>query len=194
MFINDQKIYNGPFIHSRFAYKYFRDKVNPPGDIVAFRAPAKVEAEGMVDVQDILDNDFIYSDDMMHFCWELPLCNNAFGGVAFQRLFCSSVANILAKYINANIEVNGDDIYVIKEHNQGGIIQQKGKASVSITHMVDNVAIGHLGINIQCGQKAPPHAFSTNLSGVNIENFMKEVQECFYYMVNDMWIATSKVI
>jgi len=191
MLINDQKIYTGPFIHSRFAYKYFRDKVHPQGDIVAFRAPAEVK-EGLIDLEDALSKDYIYSDDMMHFCWELPMCNSPFGAVAFQRLFCSAVGNILAEILGANIEINGDDLMVLKEHKQGGIIQQKGKASVSITHMVDNVAIGHLGINVNAGEKAPAFAYSTNMTNDKVDAFMRSVQECFYSMVQDIWVATSK--
>jgi len=191
MIINDQKIYDGSFIHQRFNYKYFRDKVHPQGDIVAFRAPAKVDTF-LVDLEDSLSKDYIYSDDMMHFCWELPLCNNAFGAVAFQWLFCSTVGNILARYLGVNIEISGDDVIVLKEHSQGGIIQQKGKASVSITHLVDGVAIGHLGINVVCGKDAPAFAYSTNMSNDKVEAFMRSVQECFYSMVQDIWIATSK--
>ena len=51
-------LYDGDLIHSRFAYKHFRDKTLPIGNIVAFRAPMKVEAEGMIDSEDILNADY----------------------------------------------------------------------------------------------------------------------------------------
>ena len=38
---------------------------------------------------------------------------------------------------NTPIEVDGDDLIVHKEHDQHGIVQQKGKCSVSITHIKD---------------------------------------------------------
>ena len=72
MILNDAKVYDGNLIHSRFAYRYFRDKTLPIGNIVAFRAPMKVEAEGMIDSEDILNADYIYSDDAINFCWEIP--------------------------------------------------------------------------------------------------------------------------
>ena len=51
---DDQPIYDGSLIHSRFAYKLLRNKVLPHGNIVAFRAPMKVEAAGMIDLEDVL--------------------------------------------------------------------------------------------------------------------------------------------
>ena len=43
-------------------------------------------------------------------------------------------------------------------------VRSAGKASVSITYSKDNVTIGHTGINITAGDKAPPFAYSTNLT------------------------------
>ena len=193
MIIKDQTIYNGDFIHQRFAYKYFRKNTLPIGNIIAFRAPMKVEAEGMIDNEDMITNDFIYSDDAINFCWEIPnLC--PFGAVAFQRLFNTQIANILsAKYLKAPIEVDGDDLMVHKEHNQGGVTQMKGKCSVSITYSKNNVALGHTGINITAGKQAPAFAYSTNLGKEEADQFMKDVIEVFYAMVEDHFIATTKL-
>ena len=101
--LTDQIVYNGDLIHSRFAYRYLRKTVQPSGDIVAFRSPMQVEAEGMVDLEDIISKDFIYSKDAVNFCWEIPnLC--PFGAVAFQRLFNTQIASILYGIINKPIE------------------------------------------------------------------------------------------
>ena len=69
-----------------------------------------------------------------------------------------------------------------------------GKASVSITFSKDNVAIGHTGINIEAGEKAPKFAYSTNMSESNSENFMTDVIDMFYNMTKDIFVATTKVI
>ena len=42
MIINDQKVYDGSFIHKRFAYRYFRERTLPIGNIVSFVAPVEV--------------------------------------------------------------------------------------------------------------------------------------------------------
>jgi len=187
-------LYDGDLIHSRFAYKHFRDKTLPIGNIVAFRAPMKVEAEGMIDSEDILNADYIYSDDAINFCWEIPNVD-AFGAVAYQRLLNTQIANILSsKYLQAPIEVDGDDLIVHKEHNQGGVTQVKGKCSVSITYTKSGVALGHTGINIIAGKKAPAFAYSTNLTDEQATEFMQDVIALFYAMNDDIFIATTKVI
>ena len=192
--IIEQELYDGNLIHKRFAYNHFRDRTLPIGNIVAFRAPMLVEAEGMIDEEDIIKGDYIYSDDAINFCWEIPGLD-PFGAVAYQRLLNTLMAQILSKnFIAAPIEVDGDDLIVHKEHEQGGIVQQKGKCSVSITYSNNNVAIGHTGINVTAGRRAPAHAFSTNLSDDNCIKFMKEIIDMFYVLNDDLFIATTKVI
>jgi hypothetical protein len=192
--IISQKIYDGSLLHSRFAYKFFRDKTLPIGNIVAFRAPMQVEAEGMIDSEDILNADYIYSDDAINFLWEIPYLD-AFGAVAYQRLLNTQIANILStQYIKAPIEMKGDDLIVHKEHTQGGVAQPRGKCSVSITYTKNGVALGHTGINIKAGKKAPAFAYSTNLTDDQANNFMSEVIDLFYHLNDNIFIATTKVI
>ena len=194
MIIGDIDLYDGDLLHSRFAYKFFRNKTLPIGNIIAFRAPMKVEADGMIDSEDILNNDYIYSEDALNFLWEIPNMNEL-GSVAWQRLFNTQVANILSsKYLNAPIEVDGDDLIVHKEHNQHGIIQPKGKCSVSITYCVNGTALGHTAINVTAGRQAPAFAYSTGLSDDDCDKFMRDVIDLFYAMNDDMFIATTKVI
>jgi hypothetical protein len=192
MIINDQKIYDGAFIKSRFAYKYFRDRTLPIGNIVSFVVPAEVTLN-LIDLEDSLEKDYIYSDSMVNFCWEIPYLD-PFGAVCFQRLFNTAIANILHKVINKPIEMKGDDIIVHAEHNQGGIIQTKGKASVSITYSKENVAIGHTGVNVLAGKRAPAFAYSTNLTSEQTAKFQQDVIDTFYQMVDNIFLSTTKVI
>lgn len=194
MIIKDIKSYDGKLLHSRFAYKFFRDRTLPIGNIIAFRAPMHVEAEGMIDSEDVINNDFIYSDDAINFLWEIPNLDS-FGAVAYQRLFNTQIAQILSNnYLKAPIEVNGDDLIVHKEHTQGGVTQSKGKCSVSITYVKNGVALGHTGINVNAGKKAPAFAFSTNLTDEQVNSFMSDVIKLFYELNDDLFIATTKVI
>ena len=192
MIINDQKIYDGEFIHKRFAYKYFRDRTLPIGNIVSFVVPVEVTLN-LIDLEDSLEKDYIYSDSMVNFCWEIPNLD-PFGAVCFQRLFNTAIANILHKLIGKPIEMKGDDVIVHAEHNQGGVVQTKGKASVSITYSKDNVAIGHTGINISAGKRAPAFAYSTNLTPEQTAKFQQDVIDTFYQMVDNIFVATTKVI
>jgi len=181
-----EPVYDGSLIHNRFAYKYFRKGVTNTGDIVAFIAPMFVTTN-LIDLEDSLSQDYIFSNKAINFCWEIPNLD-PFGAVAFQRLLNTNIANILHAYINKPIQVKGDDIMVQKDGTEFG------KASVSITFSKDNVAIGHTGINIEAGEKAPSFAYSTNMSDDNSESFMVDVIDMFYDMTRDIFIATTKVI
>jgi len=188
-----QSVYNGKLIHERFAYKFFRKEVSPYGNIVAFRAPMYVE-DALIDLEDSLSDDYIHSQDAINFCWEIPsLC--PVGAVAFQRLFNTAVANILSGIINKSIIVAGDDLLVqdkfVGTDNQ---VRDSGKVSVSITYSKNNVAIGHTGINIVAGDKAPGFAYSSNLSNEQIDDFMNSVIQYFNGEIKDQFIATTKVI
>ena len=194
MIVKDISIYDGDIIHHRFAYKFFRNRTLPIGNLIAFRAPMKVEADGMIDLEDTLKNDYIYSEDAINFCWEIPNLD-AFGAVAWQRLFNTQLANILSSnYIKSPIEVDGDDLIVHKEFEQHGIIQPKGKCSVSITYSREGAALGHTAINVVAGRKAPSFAYSTNLTDDQCEQFMQNVVDMFYLMNDDIFIATTKLI
>ena len=195
MIIKDIPVYDGLLIHKRFAYTYFRKKTLPIGNIVAFRAPMNVLADGMIDSEDILQNDFIYSEDAINFCCEIPNVDQ-YGAVAFQRLLNTQIASILSsKYLKKPIEVDGDDLMVHDEfEGSDGSLQKIGKCSVSITYSKDSIALGHTGINIDAGRQAPNFAYSTKLTDEQAEQFMKDVIETFYNMSDDIFIATTKVI
>ena len=50
-------------------------------------------------------------------------------------------------------------------------VRKAGKVSVSITYSKDNVSLGHTGINIMAGDKAPGFAYSSNLNKKQVEYF-----------------------
>lgn len=192
--IIEQPIYNGDLIHKRFAYQFFKKDVSPYGNIVAFRAPMYV-SDNLIDLEDSLSKDFIFSDDAINFCWEIPnLC--PFGAVAFQRLFNATVANILAMIIKKPLEMKGDDIMVHDTFIGGSDKKQYevGKVSVSITYSKDSVAIGHTGININAGNKAPGFAYSSKLTDEQANTLMQTSINYFNDEIRDMQIATTKVI
>jgi len=189
----DQGVYDGKLIHERFAYKFFRKEVSPYGNIVAFRAPMYVE-DALIDLEDTLSNDYIHSQDAINFCWEIPsLC--PVGAVAFQRLFNTAIANILAGIINKSIIIEGDDLLVQDEFKgSDNKIQSAGKVSVSITYSKNNVTLGHTGINIVAGDKAPGFAYSSHLTDNQVDYFIESVVSYFNSEVRDQFIATTKII
>ena len=191
--IIEHPIYNGDLIHSRFAYRFFNKEVSPYGNIVAFRAPMFV-SDNLIDLEDSLTKDYIFSDDAINFCWEIPnLC--PIGAVAFQRLLNTAIANVLSHIIQKPIQMKGDDLMVHDKFLGSDKTEREvGKVSVSITYSKDNVAIGHTGINVNAGKKAPGFAYSSNLSDDQIEVFITKVVNYFNSEVKDIQIATSKII
>jgi hypothetical protein len=191
--IIEHPIYNGDLIHSRFAYRFFNKEVSPYGNIVAFRAPMFV-SDNLIDLEDSLTKDYIFSDDAINFCWEIPnLC--PIGAVAFQRLLNTAIANVLSHIIQRPIQMKGDDLMVHDKFLGSDKTEREvGKVSVSITYSKDNVAIGHTGINVNAGKKAPGFAYSSNLSDDQIEVFISKVVNYFNSEIKDIQIATSKII
>tara|TARA_R100000664_G_C2758644_1_gene147729 strand:- start:1414 stop:1995 length:582 start_codon:yes stop_codon:yes gene_type:complete len=191
--IIEQGVYDGKLIHERFAYKFFRKEVSPYGNIVAFRAPMYVE-DALIDLEDSLSDDHIHSQDAINFCWEIPgVC--PLGAVSFQRLFNTAVANILSGIIQKGIMIDGDDIMVQDKFvGNDDKVRESGKVSVSITYSKDNVTLGHTGINIKAGDKAPGFAYSSNLSDDQVDYFINAVVDYFNDEVKDQFVATTKII
>ena len=150
--------------------------------------------DALIDLEDTLSDDYIHSQDAINFCWEIPNLD-PLGAVSFQRLFNTAIANILASIIKKPIVVEGDDLMVQNEFiGNDERVRTSGKVSVSITYSKDNIALGHTGINIIAGDKAPGFAYSTNLDKKSVDYIINNVIEYFNGEVKDQFIATTKII
>lgn len=186
--IIQKSIYDGSELSDRFAYRYFRKNVNAAGNIVAFVAPMQVESDHMVDLEDKLANDFIYSEKAINILIEIPNIS-LYAGVCFQRLYNSLIASILCSNFlqNSVCEIDGDDIFFVIEG-------QRKKASVSIAKQCNGAVLIHTGINIVAGERAPSFAFSTNLTDEQITVFLNQAIEMFYKLSQDIFVATTKIV
>lgn len=198
--------YDGSIIHERFAYKFFKKEINAVGNIVAFISPMEV-TDNLIDLEDSLNKDYIYSELAMNFIMEIPRIDS-FAGVAFQRLLNMQVGSLLcSKYLQKDGYVKGDDIMVFPDlpvaETEGveGNTEKKEiaaedakKASVSIACEKSGAVLIHLGINLFAGEKAPSFAYSTNLTDEQTLEFMTDVCNMFYQNVADIFLATTKVI
>lgn len=181
-----EDLYGGVQIHDRFAYKFFKKDVSPLGNIVSFIAPMEVTAN-LIDLEDSLNKDYIYSDLAMNFIMEIPN-KDIWGGVLFQRLLNAQVGSLLcSKYLKTEGYVDGDDIMVGDEFNAK-------KASVSIAAEKNGAVLIHLGVNINAGDRAPSFAYSTNLSEDQAYEFMADVEGIFNSILADVFVATTKIV
>jgi hypothetical protein len=181
-----EDLYGGVQIHDRFAYKFFKKDVSPLGNIVSFIAPMEVTAN-LIDLEDSLNKDYIYSDLAMNFIMEIPN-KDIWGGVLFQRLLNAQVGSLLcSKYLKTVGYVDGDDIMVGDDFNAK-------KASVSIAAEKNGAVLIHLGININAGERAPSFAYSTNLTEHQALEFMADVEGIFNSILADVHVATTKIV
>lgn len=179
--------YDGSALHCRQAYKFFKKDVNPLGNIISFVSPMTVEGDNLIDLEDSLNKDYIYSDSAMNFIMEIPN-QKIWGGVLFQRLLNAQVGSLLcAKYLQTDGWVDGDDIMV-------GAEEEAKKASVSIAAEKNGAVLIHLGININAGERAPDFAYSTNFSEDVALEFMTDVEGIFNSILSDVFTATTKII
>ncbi|HEY9687667.1 MAG TPA: DUF366 family protein [Coleofasciculaceae cyanobacterium] len=143
-FITEEIPYTGDELVNHWIYRNF----GILGDaVVAFVGPCEVDRERMVDLEDVLNDDYIYSKKMLHFIVEV------FGitlqeGVLLQRLYSSIIQDrINTMNAEANIRRRGDDLF----HNN------TGKLSVSICTLSPTSILIHAGLNIDA-QGAPVEA------------------------------------
>jgi hypothetical protein len=180
------EIYNGIQIHDRFAYKILKKDQNPLGSIFSFVAPMEV-IDNLIDLEDAMNQDYIYSDMAMNFIMEIPN-KDLWGGVLFQRLLCAQVGALLCQMFNMEGYVDGDDIFIQVED------ETFKKASVSIASVKNDAVLIHLGINIEAGPRAPHFAGSTHLSEKQQQAFIQSVENIFYDILSDVFCATTKIV
>ena len=141
----------------------------------------------MIDLEDAINHDYIYSDSAINLLIEIPNID-LFAGVCFQRLYNAQIGSLLCtKYLQKEGYVDGDDIMV----KDGDTYK---KASVSIATRKNGAVMIHVGININAGTKAPDFAYSTNLTPENTEAFMNDAINVFNMMAQDIFVATSKIL
>lgn len=175
-------------------YKYTGDQLAPhwiyknykmQGDaIVGFYGECDVKLTEMVDIEDVINSEPIYSKSMLSFIIE-QFNIGLVEGVVRQRLFISIIKESIEKRLDMSkhkIERRGDDIYV-----------DGYKMSVSIaTKSVTSVLI-HTGINI-ISEGAAIKAIGLNDVGIyDIKELAQEIMSKYSEEIDDIILATTKV-
>ncbi len=131
--------YTGDALSNHWIYKRY----GVLGDgVVAFAGPCQVNLDSMVDLEDVRNEDDIYSTHMLHFIVEV------FGvdlkeGVLLQRLFTSIVCDKLIQQLGpewaGRLRRSGDDLF----------LDGSKKLSVSICTLSPTSILIHMGLNIE---------------------------------------------
>lgn len=177
-FIKEEIKYIGSQLAPHWIYKNFHIM----GDaIVSFVGECKVDLSEMVDIEDVINNEPIYSKSMLSFITE------QFGiglteGVFRQRLLICIIKELLEER-GIFVVRNGDDLMI-----------EGKKLSVSIaTKSITSILI-HTGLNIiSDGAPVEASGLTSELGITDIEEFAQDVMKRYSEEIEDIKLASTKV-
>lgn len=170
--------YEGWQLAPHWIYKNFKIQ----GDaIVAFIGECEVKLTEMVDIEDVINNEPIYSKNMLSFISEqfnVPLTE----GVFRQRLLITIIKEELEKR-GIFVVRRGDDLFINGK-----------KLSVSICTKSDTSILIHTGLNITSdGTPIPTVGLTDDLNIKDINCFAENIMLRYSQEVDDIILATTKV-
>lgn len=170
--------YDGSQLQSLFAYKNF----GLMGDSISvFRGSCRVELNEMVDMEDVLAQDWIYSEDMLHFIvehFEMDLEKT----IIRQRLLIATIKEELEKLGVKTLSRSGDDLY-----------EEDKKLSVSISTLSPVSTLIHCGLNVSSKNTPIPTVGLDNLQIHNVLSLGESVARRYCNEVLSMRLARCKV-
>ena len=177
--LTDENIkYEGWQLCPHWIYKNFKIQ----GDaIVAFVGECEVKLSEMVDIEDVINNEPIYSKSMLSFISE-QFNIGLTEGVCRQRLLICIIKEALEKR-GFVITRNGDDLFFDGK-----------KLTVSIATKSATSILIHTGINIESeGAPIKASGLTSELGIKDIDNLAKEVMTKFAEEIDDIILASTKV-
>lgn len=170
--------YEGWQLSPHWIYKNFKIQ----GDaIVGFKGECEVKLTEMVDIEDVINNEPIYSKSMLSFITE-QFNVNLVEGVFRQRLLICVIKEALERR-GIKVRRNGDDLFVNDK-----------KLTVSIaTKSLTSILI-HTGVNIDStGAPVAACGLENDLRITDIDEFAKEVMKMYSEEIDDIIMASTKV-
>lgn len=178
LFLSDTTSYDGSQLSAQWVRQHMPDT---PNSIIAFIGPANVRAEHMVDLEDLANEDWIYSESMLHFI----ISHHAASletTVLRQHLFVHQLIECLrAEKSDIALTRSGDDI-----------MDGHYKLSVSIATTGPNTGLIHTALNIS-STNTPVPTRGLDDYGINPETFAHNVFQLFLRDDHTMHYATTKV-
>lgn len=170
--------YDGHQLSSLFAYKNFQVQ----GDsIVAFHGPCRVELTEMVDLEDVLAKDHIYSEAMVHFIIE-HFDHDLEKAVTRQRLLVAIMAETISALGDKAVVRSGDDLYY-----------KDRKLSVSIATLSRVSTMIHTGLNLSSANTPIPTISLPELGISDWNLFAREVMARYTEEIQSIGLARCKV-
>ena len=178
LYIDKDIKYVGSQLAPHWIYKNFKIQ----GDsIVAFCGECEVKLTEMVDIEDVINNEPIYSKYMLSFITE-QFNVELIEGVFRQRLLVCCIKEALEAR-GFKIKRNGDDLFVNEK-----------KLTVSIATKSMTSVLIHTGINILSeNAPIPVSGLESDLKIKDIKDFATEVMTRYSEELYDIILASTKV-
>ena len=178
LFIENEIKYIGSQLAPHWIYKNFKIQ----GDaIVAFVGECEVKLTEMVDIEDVINNEPIYSKYMLSFITE-QFNVELVEGVFRQRLLVTCIKEALERR-GFFVRRNGDDLFVNDK-----------KLSVSIATKSMTSVLIHTGLNILSdGAPIPVSGLGSDLGIEDIKEFAQEIMHIYCDDIVDIILASTKV-
>ena len=178
LFIDKEIKYIGSQLSPHWIYKNFKIQ----GDaIVAFCGECEVKLTEMVDIEDVINNEPIYSKYMLSFKTQ-QFNVELVEGVFRQRLLMCCIKEALEKR-GFVVRRSGDDLFV-----------NDRKLSVSIATKSMTSVLIHTGVNILSdGAPIPVSGLKSDLDIDDIKEFALEVMKNYSEELEDIVLASTKV-
>ena len=176
--LNQEIKYEGWQLSPHWIYKNFKIQ----GDaMVAFKGECEVKLTEMVDIEDVINNEPIYSKSMLSFISE-QFNVGLVEGVFRQRLLICAIKEALERRGIYPVR-GGDDLFVNGK-----------KLTVSIaTKSLTSILI-HTGINIDSiGAPVKACGLSNDLGITDIDDFALEILKNYSEEIDDIIMASTKV-
>lgn len=178
LFIDNEIKYEGWQLCPHWIYKNFKLQ----GDaIVAFVGECEVKLTEMVDIEDVINNEPIYSKLMLSFISE-QFNVGLVEGVFRQRLLICKIKEVLEKR-GFSVTRDGDDLFFDNK-----------KLTVSIATKSATSILIHTGVNI-ISEGAPIKAsgLQSDMKISDIKNLAQEIMVQYSEEIDDIVMASTKV-
>ena len=177
LFIDKEIKYVGSQLRPHWIYENFHIL----GDaIVSFIGEVDVKLDEMVDIEDVINNEPIYSKSMLNFIIE-QYDISLLGMVFAQRLFVSIIKETLEEY-GINVKRSGDDLFY-----------DDRKLSVSIATKSVTSCLIHTALNI-IKDGAPIKASDLSEMGIkDIKLFAQKIMDNYSHECESIKLAVYKV-
>ena len=180
LFINEEIKYDGTQLSPHWIYKNYHIQGNA---IVAFVGECDVNLQHMVDIEDVINNEPIYSKKMLNFIEEN--FNSSLEKTVYKQRLLVSITKELIEKISPEVKIirSGDDLYINNK-----------KLSVSIATKSITSSLIHFGLNIT-SEGAPIEAADLiqDAKIVDIKQFANTILKLYSEETNDIILAACKV-